>query len=125
MMLGPSRSRVETEMETPNYPKSKLVEIRDGYQGKRLSLEPEKKLATLSVHGPKDKTPKDMDPWAVGVRMFLDAQKAPDSEREPLGEKEIDGRQVIGFRITNPPGSLRCGAIRKRACLSALIRPWS
>jgi hypothetical protein len=104
MKLGESRSRVETELEAPNYPKSKSVEIWDGYQGKRLSLDPEKKLATLSVDRPKDKTPEKVDPLGGWGSFFLEAQKAPDVNREPLGEKEIDGRHVIGFRITTPAG---------------------
>jgi len=66
-------------------------------------LEREKKLATLYIDGPKDKTPKDADLLGGWGSFFLDAQKAPGLKREPLGEKDIDGRHVIGFRGTPPP----------------------
>ena len=107
MMLGPSRSRSEMEIEMPNLPKSKLsksVQIWDGYKGKHLNLDPERKLATVFdyVDRPKDKTPKDADPLGGWRSFLLDARKAPDIKREPLGEKDIDGQHVIGFRITTP-----------------------
>ena len=104
MVLGPSRTRSEMETEMPNLPKSKLVQIWDGYQGKSLQLEPEQKLATLYVDRPKDKTPKDADPLGGWRSLFLDAWKTPGLKREPLGEKVIDDRHVIGFRITTPAG---------------------
>ena len=47
-------------------------------------------------------------PWAVGVRLLLDARDKPDVKREPLGEKDIDGRHVIGFRITTPAAVIEC-----------------
>ena len=103
MMLGPSRSRSEIEMdETPNNPKSKSVHIWDGNQGKSLQLDPKLKLATVcdDLDGLKDKTPKDADPLGGWRSFFLDVRKAPDWKREPLGEKDIDGRHVIGFRMT-------------------------
>ena len=108
MMLGPSRTRSEMEIEMPNLPKSKSVQIWDGYQGKRLTLEPEHKLATVFDHAdrPKDKTPKDADPLGGWRSILLDARKIPDLNREPLGEKDIDGRHVIGFRITTPTGMI-------------------
>ena len=34
--------------------------------------------------------------------MLLDAHDRPDAKRESLGEKVIDGRQVVGFRISSP-----------------------
>ena len=104
MMLGPSRTRSEMEIEMPNLPKSKSVQIWDGYQGKQLTLEPAQKRATIFDHADrsKDNTPKDADPLGGWRAILLDARKAPDMKREPLGEKDIDGRHVIGFRITTP-----------------------
>ena len=84
--------------------KSKMVQIWDGYQGKTLILEPEQKRATVFDHAdrPKDKTPKAADPLAGWRSFLLDARNKPDVKREPLGEKDIDGRRVIGFRIITP-----------------------
>jgi outer membrane lipoprotein-sorting protein len=110
-MLGPSRMRSEMEGEAENYPKQKTVEIWDGYQGKRLRLDPKKKLATLYVDRPKDKKPQDINSLGGWGSMFRDTQKAiqnsPDFHAEPLGEKDIDGRRVIGFRtLTAPEGTI-------------------
>ena len=107
MMLGPSRLRSEEEIdETPNNPKSKSVIIWDGYQGKTLRLDPKLRLATVcdDAYRPNDKTPTNADLTSGWRSFFLDAQKAapnsPDVKCEPLGEKDIDGRHVIGFRMT-------------------------
>jgi len=108
MMRGPSRTRTEAESEAPNAPKCVSVEIQDRDQGKRLCLDPKKKLATLYdyIDKPKDKTPEDADLLRGWRSIFLEAQKAapnsPDVKRELLGEKDIDGRHVSGFRMTTP-----------------------
>jgi hypothetical protein len=108
MMLGPSRTRSEMEIEMSNLPKTKLLQIWDGYKGKQLSLEPEHKRATVFdyIDRPKDTTPKDADPLAGWRSVLLDARKKPDLKREPLGEKDIDGVHVIGFRVTTPTATL-------------------
>ena len=54
--------------------------------------------------GPRTTPPRTRIPWACGVRCFSMPRTTPDVNREPLGEKEIDGRRVIGFRITLQPG---------------------
>jgi anti-sigma-K factor RskA len=106
-MLGPSRTRSEMEIEVPNLPKSKMLQIWDGYKGKQLSLEPEHKRATVFDYAdrPKDNTPKDSDPLGTWRAILLDARKTSNVKREPLGEKNIDGRHVIGFRIASPTGT--------------------
>ena len=104
MMLSASRSRTETElvmeMGMPNKYKSKTVEIWDGGQGKTLHLDPAEKRATVYNYAnmPKDKTP-NQDPLAHFRSILLDAENKLDVKRESLGEKKIDGRQVVGFRI--------------------------
>ena len=56
---------------------------------------------------PKDRTPKGADPLGGLGSILLDAHKRPGRQkREPLGEKEIDGRRVIGFRIVSPTATL-------------------
>jgi outer membrane lipoprotein-sorting protein len=100
MMLGATRMR----RETVNPDKSKTIHIWDGGQGKRISLLPAQKRAEVFDDANKrsEKTPNGGDPVAAWRSMLLDAHDRPDVKREPLGEKVIDGRQVVGFRISSP-----------------------
>ena len=102
MMLGGARTRMVTELPD----KSKAMIIRDLSQGKSLTLVAALKTATVLTitKNRKDKTPEYGDPLA-GLRIaLLAAQDKPGIEREPLGKKEIDGRRVVGFRISSPDG---------------------
>lgn len=99
MMLDGARIRQVTELPD----KSKVVMIRDLSQGKQLSLFSASKTATVhtSTKNRKDKTPEYGDPWLAVFRMVL--RDNPGIERESLGEKEIDGRKVVGFHISSQP----------------------
>jgi outer membrane lipoprotein-sorting protein len=96
MVLDATRSR--WEMEMPD--KSKVVTIQDLSQGKQLTLMADSKTATILTFAPRDRTSADGDLLAGLRSLLLDARQKPDVKREPLGEKDIDGRRVIGFRIT-------------------------
>ena len=100
MMLGATRSR----RETVNPDKSKTIHIWDGGQGKSISLLPAQKRAEVfdDANKRREKTPGGGDPVAGWRSMLLDAHDRPDAKRESLGEKVIDGRQVVGFRISSP-----------------------
>jgi len=100
MMLDANRSR--TVLEGPDEFKS--VQIWDGGQGKQLCLIPAKKQAQVfnSANKSKDKTPNGGDPVAGWRSLLLDARDKPNVKRESLGEKDIDGRRVVGFRISSP-----------------------
>ena len=102
MELDASRNRHESEM--PGQPTT--VRIWDGTQGKSLHLGPAEKRATVYNYAnlPKDETPSDCPVGHVAIfrAALLDARDIPDFKRESLGEKEIDGRQVVGFRISFP-----------------------
>ena len=37
--------------------------------------------------------------WPGFASILLDARDKPDVKRESLGEKDIDGRRVVGFRV--------------------------
>ena len=111
MELGSQRHRHETRVGN-----SKIVEVWDQQQGKQLLLEPARKRATLidCSPGPKEKTPgKDAPgsasprralglPWPVALfrSLLLDTVHKPGFQRESLGEKEIDRRRVVGFRMS-------------------------
>jgi hypothetical protein len=99
MALGANRSRTEQGIG-----KFKTVHIWDGGQGKTLMLQPAEKRATVFNYAdmPKDKTPNGGDPVAEFRSLLLDARDKPDVKRESLGEKDIDGRRVVGFRISLP-----------------------
>jgi outer membrane lipoprotein-sorting protein len=104
MVLDGARMRQVTELPD----KSKVVTIQDLSQGKSLMLVPELKTATVltSTSNRKDKTPESGDPF-VFFRLFQLVEEKPDAvEHEPLGEKEIDGRKVVGFHISSQPHDL-------------------
>ncbi len=100
MMLDANRSR--TVLVGPDEFKS--VQIWDGGLGKQLCLIPAKKQAQVfnSANKSKDKTPNGGDPVAGWRSLLLDARDKPNVKRESLGEKDIDGRRVVGFRISSP-----------------------
>jgi outer membrane lipoprotein-sorting protein/phage-related protein len=104
MMLGPDRTR----RESVEPGESKTVHIWDGRQGKSISLIPDQKRATISdkKHGAKDKTPNraPLDAAAGFRTLLLDAQEKPGVKRESFGETEMDGRRVVGVRITDSDG---------------------
>jgi outer membrane lipoprotein-sorting protein len=92
--LAPNRMR----QDLPNG----VVNITDFEKGKIVSVAPKEKRATIIslTNMPKDKTPPNY--FAQLQSQLLDSEKKPDVKREPLGEKEIGGRRVVGFRISSP-----------------------
>ena len=94
-MASPQRMRLEQEM--PN--KHKTVIIADD-TGKTLMLLPHSKVAIITTHtnAPKEKRPKAL--FFELRSQLIDARDRPDWIREPLGEKVIDGRKLVGYRLT-------------------------
>ena len=117
MMLDATRTRMETERPD----KSKQVQISDRGKGKKIILLPAEKRASV-FSSAKDKT-SDQGPLAGFRALLLDAQDKPGVKRERLGEKEIDGRQVVGVRITLPAGVLSVWGDPKTGLPSASNRP--
>jgi hypothetical protein len=103
MMLDATRSRSEMEVEMPDKSKFMTVKIRDGGLGKTLMLQPAEKRATVynDANMPEDRKAKPDDPFWFRS-LLLDARDKPDVKREPLGEKDIDGRRVVGIRLSLP-----------------------
>jgi hypothetical protein len=99
MMLDAYRSREEMGKG-----KSKMVMISDMGRGKSITLQPAEKQATVTNYAdaPKGKTPRGGDPVAGFRSLLLDARSKPDVKRESLGEKVLDGRRVVGVRISLP-----------------------
>ena len=77
--------------------------IVDGVQGKGSGWIPRKSgpRSAIIPNMPKDKK-SDQDPGFCGRLSFVIARcpDKPDVKRESLGEKDIDGRQVVGFRLS-------------------------
>ncbi len=104
MTLDGARMRQVTELPD----KSKVVMIEDLSQGKSLTLVPASKTATVltSTRNRKDKTPEYGGLFTI-FRLFQLVEEKPGAvEHESLGEKEIDGRKVVGFRISSQPHDL-------------------
>ena len=103
MMLDATRSRSEMEVEMPDRSKFMTVHIRDGGLGQTLLLQPAEKQATVYNYAnmPEDRKAKPDDPFWFRS-LLLDARDRPDVKREPLGEKDIDGRRVVGVRLSLP-----------------------
>ena len=80
-----------------------MVNIVNTAQGemKTLSLDTKNKKATIMnfANMPKDKMPKNANFFTQLQSQLSNAKENPDVKREPLGEKEIDGHQAIGYRI--------------------------
>jgi len=110
MVFDATRSRQEMEMvmqmptrsktQKPN--KSKMVMIFDWGRGKSLTLDPATKTAmVVSVANLTKDQVEQQDMFAWFRSILADARDKPDVKREPLGEKDIDGRRVVGFRVTS------------------------
>jgi outer membrane lipoprotein-sorting protein len=102
MLLDGTRMRQVTEL--PEMPK--VVTIHDLSRGGSLMLVPASKTATVvtSTRNHKDTTPEY---GAVFVRLFQLVKEKPGAfKHESLGEKEIDGRKVVGFHISSQPHDL-------------------
>jgi len=98
MVLDAARSR--QEMEMPD--KSKAVMIFDWGRGKSLTLDPAtKKAMIVTLANLTKEQVSQQDQFAMFRSILRDAQDKPDVKREPLGEQEIDGRRVVGFRVTS------------------------
>lgn len=96
MVLDAARQRQEAEM--PN--KTKGITITDFTRGKSLTLDPaSKKALVITYAGLTKKQVAQQNMFAQFRSILLDARDKPGIKREPLGEKEIDGRRVVGFRV--------------------------
>jgi outer membrane lipoprotein-sorting protein len=87
---SPQRVRLEHD---------KVVIISDD-AGNTLTLRPAEKVATVTAltNVPKDKRPKAI--FFELRSQLADARDQPGWIRKPLGEKVIDGRRLVGFRLT-------------------------
>ena len=83
-----------------------LVNISDWKVGKMIGLNPNAKQATVLniVNMPDDVKGQQQRNHFDAIRETLGkAAKNPDAKVEPLGEKGLDGRRVVGFRFFENP----------------------
>jgi outer membrane lipoprotein-sorting protein len=94
-MASPQRMRME-QVTSGN---QTTVTISDG-TGKSLMLLPANKIAIVTTwtNMPKEKLPKAI--FFELRSQLADARDRPDWIREPLREKTIDGRRLVGYRLT-------------------------
>ena len=108
MVLDGTRTRQELvtivrNIANPDEPiESKSVMIFDWKKGKSLTLTPSTKTAVvISLDNLKKEQIAQQNIFASFRSILLDVQDKPELKREPLGEKEIGGQRVIGFRVNN------------------------
>lgn len=95
-----SATRMRQEMEAPNMPQG--IMIFDWGRGKSLTLDPTtKKAMVVSLANMNKEQIAQQDTFGSFRSILLDARDNPNVKREPLGEKNIDGRQVVGFRVSS------------------------
>ena len=83
----------------PDKSKNEVDDLRIAAKGRSSACNPRKRGPRSSI---SPTCPKARHPTAMSVAWFrsllLDARDKPDVKRESLGEKDIDGRRVVGFR---------------------------
>lgn len=98
MWLAPSRERMELQQPGQH------LEITIGDTGKGVGLRINSAKKTVIVNKVVGLSREElalMNPFDEIRSLILDAEK-PDVKRESLGEKEVDGRRVVGWRVSGP-----------------------
>jgi hypothetical protein len=79
------------------------IEIVDLQQSKVLTLNPEKKTATvIEIKNMTDEQKREADMFGEFRRLIQQAQQMGDESVEFLGKATIDGRSAIGYRVLEP-----------------------
>jgi hypothetical protein len=77
-----------------------LVQIWDRDQGKMLTLMPSKKWVRVTTFINQPKESPAFSVLMLDLRLQLhEFRDGPEFQRESLGEKEIDGRRAVGYRL--------------------------
>jgi hypothetical protein len=77
----------------------KMVTISDE-MGNSLTLRPDEKIATVTTSANAPKEGRSEEIFFDLRSQLADARGQPDSIRQSLGEKVIDGRPLVGYRLT-------------------------
>jgi hypothetical protein len=105
-MVGPRIRRTFSNMET--------ILILDPDNAKMLTLDPETRgAAYVDIEGPLQEGTKS---YLIFVRdVVIDLENRPDIPVEKLGQKEVDGRKVVGFLVSDQDTKLTIWADPKTA----------
>jgi outer membrane lipoprotein-sorting protein len=97
MWLAPNRERME--LQEPGQPME--IRIADTGKGVGVRIDAAKKTVVINkvVGLPRELT--SMDPLEEIRSLLRDAGKR-DVKRQSLGEKEVDGRRAVGWRVSGP-----------------------
>ena len=104
MELIPYRQRWESRHDVAGKSEIRDVTVYDYQRGRHLVFRPEEKSATISTFADMPKEWRAKDQFAEMRSLLLDARDKPEVRCEPLGEKEIDGHKVVGYRVTRNRG---------------------
>lgn len=101
--LAPSLERVEMSMSMGSAKDAVgSIMILDCLAAKGITLMPEQKLALKINISTTEKSTGGTASMFETVRRFIREENTGSSEKiEPLGKKEIEGREVVGFRTRN------------------------
>jgi anti-sigma factor RsiW len=101
MALGAARSRQQMQLSIPGTSETQeMVMIFDWVRRKSLTLVPKAKTAVVaSLENLTEEQIAKQDMFASFRSILLDARNKEGINREALGEREIDGRRVVGFRV--------------------------
>ncbi len=129
--LAPSYQRMELSIETPEQTNGKVtipkhsfeqITIADSQAAKCMMLTPKMKLAMVmdmkKVWDDMEKSGKGIPPdvFEMVRRLVRDGSSGTGEKVQPLGTKEIDGREAVGFKTKNDMGDMILWADPETAC---------
>jgi outer membrane lipoprotein-sorting protein len=97
MMLGPHRSR--RELQQPDQPVE--ITVADTSKGMSVRLDSVRKVAFVNRVVGLSRELATMNPIEEIRSLVLGAER-PDVRRESLGEREVDGKRAVGWRVSGP-----------------------
>ena len=97
MVLAPNRDR----MELQQLGQPMEIQIADTSKGVGVMIDSAKKTVVINKVVGLSRERASMNPFDEIRSLILDAEK-PDVRRESLGEKEVDGRRAVGWRVSGP-----------------------
>jgi outer membrane lipoprotein-sorting protein len=102
LVSGP---RMRTEMEQPGQDR-KQIDIVDETSDRSLTLIPSEKQAEITRYKNRPESAKTGGFLQEIRKMLLESETDGKSTRESLGEREVDGHKLVGYRIANPAMTL-------------------
>lgn len=102
LVSGP---RMRTEMEQPGQDR-KQIDIVDETSDRSLTLIPSEKRAEITRYKNRPESAKTGGFLQESRKMLLESETDGKSTRESLGDREVDGLKLVGYRIANPTMTL-------------------